>query len=165
MRPAAPSEDPVWSESSLWAQWVIKGPSFLHADSEDSDQTGRMPFCWFCYEAAQIARFSKKKIGLSSPVSEDTTESQHDKTNKIICAQSEDSDQPGRPTSLIRVFAVRIKKRWVISYPLSARRRLWSDLVDAQADLSLRWAHMSSCWFCHALPQLLVKYWCLNLAQ
>ena len=34
---------PVWSESSLCAQWVAKGPSFLHADSEDSDQTGRMP--------------------------------------------------------------------------------------------------------------------------
>ena len=23
--------------------WVAKDPSFLHADSEDSDQTGRMP--------------------------------------------------------------------------------------------------------------------------
>ena len=34
---------PVWSESSLCAQWVAKGPSFLRADSEDSDQTGRMP--------------------------------------------------------------------------------------------------------------------------
>ena len=34
---------PVWSESSLFAQWVAKDPSFPHADSEDSDQTGRMP--------------------------------------------------------------------------------------------------------------------------
>ena len=33
----------VWSESSLCAQWLAKGPSFLHADSEYSDQTGRMP--------------------------------------------------------------------------------------------------------------------------
>ena len=31
------------SESSLCAQWVAKDPSFLHADSEDSDQTGWMP--------------------------------------------------------------------------------------------------------------------------
>ena len=30
----------------------------------------------------------------------------HDKTNKIACAPSEDSDQPGHPPSLIRVFAV-----------------------------------------------------------
>ena len=34
---------PVWSESLLCAQWVAKDPSFLHADSEDSDQTGQMP--------------------------------------------------------------------------------------------------------------------------
>ena len=40
------------------------------------------------------------------------------------CAPSEDSDQPGHPPSLIRVFAVRIKKAWVLSYPLSAKRRL-----------------------------------------
>ena len=29
---------------------------------------------------------------------------------------------------------------WVLRYPLSAQRRLWSDWADAQADLSLRWA-------------------------
>ena len=34
---------PVWSESSLCTQWIAKDPRFLHADSEDSDQTGRMP--------------------------------------------------------------------------------------------------------------------------
>ena len=57
------------------------------------------------------------------------------------CVPSEDSDQPGHPPSLIRVFAVRMKKHWVLSYALSAQRRLWSDWADAQADLSLRWAH------------------------
>ena len=34
---------PVWSESSLCTQWVAKDRRFFHADSEDSDQTGRMP--------------------------------------------------------------------------------------------------------------------------
>ena len=57
------------------------------------------------------------------------------------CASSEDSDQPGHPPSLIRVFAARMKKHSVLSYPLSAQRRLWSDWADAQADLSLCWAH------------------------
>ena len=33
---------PVWSESSLCTKWVAKDPSFLHADSEDSDQAGPM---------------------------------------------------------------------------------------------------------------------------
>ena len=63
---------PVWSESSLCAQWIAKDPSFLHADSEDSYQTGRIPrliwvfagrtchFCWFCHEAAQLLSFSAK---------------------------------------------------------------------------------------------------------
>ena len=31
----------------------------------------------------------------------------HDKSNKMACALSEDSDQPGHPPSLNRVFAVR----------------------------------------------------------
>ena len=30
-------------QSSLCAQWVAKDQRFLHADSEDTDQTGRMP--------------------------------------------------------------------------------------------------------------------------
>ena len=60
---------PVWSESSLGAQWVAKNPSFLHADSENSHQTGRCPgwsvsslgahsFCWFCHVAAQYSKTS-----------------------------------------------------------------------------------------------------------
>ena len=44
---------------------------------------------------------------------------------------SEDSDQLGHLPSLIRVFAVRMKKAWVLSYPLSAQRRLWSVWADA----------------------------------
>ena len=32
-------------------------------------------------------------------------EPQHNKTNKMVCAPSEDSDQPGNPPSLIRVLA------------------------------------------------------------
>ena len=73
----------------------------------------------------------------------------NDKTNKMVCAPSEDSNQPGHPPSLIRVLAVCMKKAWVLSYPLSAQRRLWSDWADTKADLSLHWAHMPFCWFCH----------------
>ena len=48
---------PVWSESSLCAQWVAKDPSFLHADSEDSDQTGRMPRLIWVF-AGRICHFA-----------------------------------------------------------------------------------------------------------
>ena len=60
------------------------------------------------------------------------------KTNKMTC-----------PPSLIRVFAVHMKKHWALNYLFSAQWRLWSDWADAQADLSLHWAHMSFCWFSH----------------
>ena len=43
------------------------------------------------------------------------------KTNKMACAPSKDSDQPGHTPSLIRVFAVCMKKACVLSYPLSAQ--------------------------------------------
>ena len=61
----------------------------------------------------------------------------------MACAPIEDSDQPGHPPSLIRVFAVRMKKAWVLSYPLSTLGRLWSDWADVQTDLRRRWAHRS----------------------
>ena len=80
----------------------------------------------------------------------------HDKTNKVACAPSEDSDQPWHSPSLIRVFAVRMKKALVFSYPLSTQRRLRSDWADAQADLSLRWAHVSVCWFCRVVAQIVL---------
>ena len=69
----------------------------------------------------------------------------HDKTNKMTCAPSEDSDQPGHPPSLIRVFAVRLKKHWVLSCPECAWRRLWSDWLGAR----------SFCWFCHAVAHFI----------
>ena len=58
------------------------------------------------------------------PVIQKHNEPQHDKTNKLACAPSEDSDQPWHSPSLIRLFAVCIKKPWALSYPLSAQRRL-----------------------------------------
>ena len=109
-----------------------------------------MWFCWFCHALAHIiiknlytlhflaSTFSMPFIKIINVCSE--VKLRHDKTSKMT-APSEDTDQPGHPPSLIRVFAVHMKKAWVLSYPLSAQRRLWSDWADAQTDLSLRWAH------------------------
>ena len=82
------------------------------------------------------------------------------------CAPSEDSDQPRNPPSLIRVFAVRMKNAWVLSFPLSAQRRLWSDWADAQADLSLRWTHTHFVGFVMTwliLPALLIIWILMRL--
>ena len=43
----------------------------------------------------------------------------HNKTKNMICVPSEDSNQPRHLPSLIRFFAVRMEKAWVLSYPLS----------------------------------------------
>ena len=62
---------------------------------------------------------------LSSEIYTTPFEPPHDKTNNMACAPSEDSDQSGHSPSLIRVFAVCMKKAWVLSYQLSTQRRLW----------------------------------------
>ena len=79
---------PVWSEFSLWAQWVAKDLSFLHADRKDSDQTGRMPrlilvvagrtchfvgfvMRWLKYENLVYLQCSKPCKTIEDPLSED----------------------------------------------------------------------------------------------
>ena len=101
-----------------------------------------------CFFSLSVLQKNPKNFGRTQEWStflkdsrQENFEPPHDKTNKMACAHSEDSDQPGHPPSLIRVFAVHMKKPWVLTFPLSAQRRLWSDWTDAQADLSLRWAH------------------------
>ena len=123
-------------QSSLCAHWVAKDPSFLHADSEDSDQTGYTV-------TLLVLSLSYNHCGLDMPLdiassvaikkylSRDMT-----KPTKWVCAQRRLGS-----ASLIRVFAVFMKNAGILSYPLSAQRILWSDWADAQADLSLRWAH------------------------
>ena len=59
-------------------------------------------------ELINVCNFIKsKKISFATPQPlYNTFELPHDKTNKMICAPSENSDQPGHPLCLIRVFAV-----------------------------------------------------------
>ena len=86
---------PVWSESLLSVQYVAKDPWFLHADSEDANQTGRMPrliccgvhmsVCWFCHAVAQIY-YGTTAVDASqqnNAVALRTDEPRHDKTNKM----------------------------------------------------------------------------------
>ena len=66
-------------------------------------------------------------------------------------APREDSDMPGHPSSLIRVFAVRMKKAWVLSYPELSIERTAKTLIrlggyPGWSESSLN-AH-SFYWFC-----------------
>ena len=62
---AVPGIRPVLPESSLWAQWVAKDPSFFSCGqrrlirlggcpSWSESSLAHMPFCWVCHEAAQV---------------------------------------------------------------------------------------------------------------
>ena len=56
----APSEDSDRSDqSSLCTQWVAKGPRFLHVDSEDSDQTGRLLDIMYMYNVDNQGFFKR----------------------------------------------------------------------------------------------------------
>ena len=83
-----------------------------------------------------------------------------DKTNKMACAPSEDSDQSDQS------LAVRMKTAWVLSYPLSAKGKLWSDWADAQADLSSLGAHaillVLSCGGSNFRMIAPIFFWCAN---
>ena len=59
-------------------------------------------------------------IRLEENVGDTKFEQPHNKT-KMTCAPSKHSDQPGHPPSLIRVFAVGMKKPLVFTFLLSAQ--------------------------------------------
>ena len=69
--------------------------------------------------------------------------------HKMTCASSEDSDQPGHPPSLIRVFAVHTKKHLVLGHP-SAYSDDSGQTEPMPRLISLRRARRSFCWFCQA---------------
>ena len=113
----APSED----SDSQWAQWVAEDPMLHDADSEYSDQTGRMPRLLFAGRKGHFVGFVMRRFTYDQPcriVTDDNSQSVNastascshgfgffvreiilnlipprDKTNKIACAPSEDLDQ------------------------------------------------------------------------
>ena len=122
---------PVWSESLLSAQWVAKNPSFLHAESEDSGQTGRMPrLIWVLAGRTVIWLVLSCRGSLI-----------------LLLTLPQNYQKWIQTTNWRNIMGPQLS--------LSALRRLWSDWADAQADLSLRWAHRSFCWFCPEAAQLI----------
>ena len=93
---------------------------------------------------------NKKKQKQKNNANLSPHEPPHDKTNKVACAPSEDSDQPTQSDQS----------------SLSAWRNIgslathWAHNKDSdQTDLSLRWAHMPFCWFCHEAAQMICLLW------
>ena len=117
---------------------------------QDPDQTAHDLGLLYAVQACL-----SEKLGVISIITLKEFEQQHDKTNKVACATSENSDQPS--CSLIRVFAVLSMGTKHLRF-LHADSKDWSDWADAQADLSLCWAHTSVCWFCHVVAHVDVAF-------
>ena len=62
---------PDLPKSSLYAYGVAKDPSFLHADSDDSDQTGRLPrlMCVFAGSTGHFVGFVMLRLKFEEPCS------------------------------------------------------------------------------------------------
>ena len=101
--------------------------------TKDSDLE-HMPFCWFCHEGTHFVLHYLCSLLVSIFFSTQVAASWQNQQNGI-CTQ----------------------RRLRSESSLSAWRKLGSlatqwahnkDWADAQADLSLHWAHMPRCWFC-----------------
>ena len=98
----------VWAESLLCIQWVVKDPSFLHADNEDSDQTGLMPrLIWvFHYENMPIQIYWKFHHQKTQDFSDKNSVIFHISAQNIDCGYSLEPPRRGGsneyPQSLFR---------------------------------------------------------------
>ena len=91
----------------------------------------------------QLVMVDRSNLGISQGMTKPT--------KWPVCPAKTWSDQSGYSPRLISVFAV-------FALGTHKAHKEGSDLTRyAQADLSLRWAHRSLCWFCHALAQYLVS--------
>ena len=70
---------------------------------------------------------------------ESVKEPQRENTYLLPCTPNKDSNQSVHQRSLITV----LKKLCILGYAKCAQRRFRSACANAQADLNLRWAHMS----------------------
>ena len=73
------------------------------------------------------------------------SEPPHDKTNKMACAPSEDSDQPGQPGPAQSDQSLCCPHEESLGPWLPIERTVKTLIRLGQADLSLRWTHMSVC--------------------
>ena len=75
------------------------------------------------------------------------------------CAPSEDSNQPGHLPSLIRVFAVRMKKVCLVPIKRTAKTLIRLGGCPGWSESSL--GAQSLCWFCHVAAHLLNELFCI----
>ena len=116
----------IW-DSFLTCKSTLQSPAHPELTRWTGDETANQPQIHLTLLLSEILYFLLNRNELP-----------RDKTNKMVYAPSEDSDQPGHLPGLIRVFAVRMKKVWV-----------------------LRWVQSSFCWFSLEVAQIRMTKWLL----
>ena len=159
---------PGWSESSLCAQRVAKDPSFLYADSEDSNQTGRMPrLIWvFTGRTSHFVGFVMRRLECFHFISVTNIWNLdcHGTTCMILKFNAKHilSHLYLSPVKRICVFEHSVMTNFNCACPaiqrgqgsgflsegsswltvcMSEQRRFWWDCADVQARLNLRCSH------------------------
>ena len=67
------------------------------------------------------------------------------------------NDPDSLPTSL-KSNSVGVQLSILLNEYMSSLMTKNNKMADGQADLSLRWAHRSLCWFCHEAAQLWISH-------
>ena len=170
---------PGWSESSLGGQvillvlsctgWLVFDVCFMGSQWQKLSTWGQRRL-WSDWVHAQTECPGRSVSLLATQVIWASAW----QNQQSDCEPYEDLDQPGHPPSLIRVFAVRMNKAWVLSYPLSAQRRLirldgcpgWSESsLGALVIWLVLLCGGSFSLFCHAVPHLvnIRLFWLLEV--
>ena len=112
---------------------------------------------WWRVKACGSASLAISLLYWSAKETIKTCEPQHDKTNKMTCVPSRLRSAGASAQSDQSWLCI----LWIAKDPMILHAdsgRLWSDWVDAQTDLILRWAHRSFCWFCRAAAHVFSQY-------
>ena len=81
----------------------------------------------------------------------------HDKTNKMTCAPTEYSDQPGHPPGLIRVFAVRSHSFFMQTAKTLIRLGGCPGWFESSLGVQVMW------WFYHAAAEFNLITYCTSI--
>ena len=141
-------------QSSLCAQWVVKNPSFLHVDSEYSDQTWRMHrLIWvFAGRTCHFVGFVVRRltcffilvtgVPMDCPLCSVSSQVGRTQTISSVMGLVEIKSWRSRDGETVKRHS---KTKWVASWQNQqndpyAQRRLRSAWTSAQSDQSLRCA-------------------------
>ena len=109
---------------------------------------------WLLFTGITYGLIQSLNLHKPGAVSNIENEPAHDKTYNKTCVTSKDSDLPVHPPSVTKVLVYPSLNCLEAVEGTYDQRRLRSACAYAQADRSLRWAHMSFCLFCHERTQM-----------